>query len=124
MGHFQYECPKKEKEFKLNFTEAEEEMLLMAYIEFKESKHHDTWYLDSGCSNHMCGNRGLFFEIDESFREQVKLGNDTSLAMKWKGNIKIQMNDNMQTITRVFYVPELKIGQLQEKGLTILIQKK
>lgn len=45
-----------------------------------------------------------------------------------KGNIKIQLNGSMQTITGVFYVPELKsnlisLGQLQEKGFTILIQK-
>ena len=45
-----------------------------------------------------------------------------------KGNIKFHMKDNtMQTISSVFYIPELKsklisMGQLQEKGYTIIIQ--
>ena len=44
-----------------------------------------------------------------------------------KGIIRMQVNGFTQAISCVYYVPELKnnllsIGQLQEKGLTILIQ--
>lgn len=49
------------------------------------------------------------------------------MAILGKGNVRLQMNGITQIITSVFYVPELKnnlliIGQLQEKGLTILFQ--
>ncbi|KAK9167234.1 hypothetical protein Scep_002425 [Stephania cephalantha] len=40
----------------------------------QECSQNYTWYLDSGCSNHMCGNRELFEELDESrTTERIKL---------------------------------------------------
>jgi hypothetical protein len=129
LGHYQYECPDKEKETKVNFAETEGEMLLMAYIDKKENSSGDTWYLDSGCSNHMCGNKSLFYDLDETFRETVKLGNNSCMSVMGKGDIKFHMKNNtVQTITSVFYVPDLKsnlisMGQLQERGYIIIIQQ-
>ncbi|KAH7571345.1 hypothetical protein JRO89_XS04G0027100 [Xanthoceras sorbifolium] len=128
LGHFQYECPQKEKENKANVAETEEEMLLMAYIKKKnDNQMSNTWYLNSGCSNHMSGNKKLFSKMDESYRDSVKLGNNSSLRVMGKRNIRIEVNGVMHCITEVFYVPELKsnlisLGQLQEKGIMILIQ--
>ena len=125
LGHYQFECPSKEKE--TNFAEAQEEMLLMAYVDNNQATNEDVWFLDSGCSNHMCGKKELFTNLDESFRQSVKLGNNSNMAVKGKGNVRFQSNGISQTITGVFYIPELKnnllsIGQLQEKGLVILFQ--
>jgi len=55
LGHFQYECPQWNKE-EANYAELDEteELLLMATVE-KGSKRNGAWFLDSGCSNHMCG---------------------------------------------------------------------
>jgi hypothetical protein len=128
-GHYQYECYDKEKETKVNFVETEGEMLLMAYIDKKENSSGDTCYLDSGCSNHMCGNKSLFYDLDETFRETVKLGNNSCMSDIGKGDIKFHMKNNtVQTITNVFYVPDLKsnlisMGQLQERGYIIIIQQ-
>nr|XP_028950747.1 uncharacterized protein LOC103400106 [Malus domestica] len=48
LGHFQYECPKWDKE--ANYAEVnEEDMLLMSYVEVHERT--DAWFLNSGCSN-------------------------------------------------------------------------
>ncbi|KAM2672176.1 hypothetical protein EV1_007905 [Malus domestica] len=33
LGHYQYECPQKDKEAKANYAEASEEMLLMVYTD-------------------------------------------------------------------------------------------
>ena len=54
LGYFQYECPKMNKE--LNYVELEEDdkMLLMAHMERHKAKRSDVWFLDSGCSNHVC----------------------------------------------------------------------
>ncbi|XP_008238066.1 PREDICTED: uncharacterized protein LOC103336745 [Prunus mume] len=68
LGHYQYECPYKEKETKVNFAKTEGEILLMAYIDKKEISSGDTWYLDLGCCNHMCGNKSLFYDLEETFR--------------------------------------------------------
>ena len=125
LGHFQYECPSKESE--VNYAEFQDEMLLMASMENKESDKEEAWFIDSGCSNHMCGKKEVFSDLDENFSETVKLGNNSSMAVKGKGNVRFQLNGISHIITSVFYVPELKnnllsIGQLQEKGLTIIFQ--
>lgn len=97
----------------------------MAYVDTNEVSREDIWFLDSGCSNHMCGNKEYFSDFDGIFRDSVKLGNNTSMAVLGKGNVRLQVNGLIQIFTGVFYVPELKnnllsIGQLQEKGLTVL----
>ncbi|KAA8532768.1 hypothetical protein F0562_032801 [Nyssa sinensis] len=47
----------------------EDEMLLMSYVESHEVKRNDAWFLDSGCSNHMCGNRDLEWGENEENNE-------------------------------------------------------
>jgi hypothetical protein len=59
LGHFQFECPDWEK--KANYAELEEEeLLLMAYEELRQPSQEEGWFLDSGCSNHMTGNKKWF----------------------------------------------------------------
>ncbi|KAF2297473.1 hypothetical protein GH714_024080 [Hevea brasiliensis] len=84
LGHFQWECLQKE----VNFAEGQEELLLMAYTTTGIANNEDTWFLDSGCSNHMCGKKEYFFDFDANFRDSVKLGNNSSLLVKGKGNIR------------------------------------
>ncbi|XXG55235.1 hypothetical protein AAC387_Pa03g2947 [Persea americana] len=127
LGHFQWECPKGTKEQTSNYVEAKEEMLLMALVDFKEVAPNHIWFLDSGCSNHMGGNKDLFCDLDSSFRESVKLGNDSSLTVPGKGKVRMEVNGIVLVITGVCYVSDLKnnllsIGQLQEKGMAVLIQ--
>ncbi|XP_020417955.1 uncharacterized protein LOC109948674 [Prunus persica] len=69
-------------ETKANVVETEEELLLMAYVEVKGKQMNNTWYLDSSCSNHMSGTKKMFTKLDEKFRENVKLGNDSSLKVQ------------------------------------------
>lgn len=99
----------------------------MAYVEEPEVNREEVWFLDSGCSNHMCGDAMMFSELDENFRQQVKLGNNTRMTVKGRGNVRLHVNGFNRIIAGVFYVPDLRnnllsIGQLQEKGLAILIQ--
>ena len=127
LGHFQYECPQWEKEANYAELDEEEEMLLMSYVELNQSRREEVWFLDSGCSNHMCANKQWFSDLDEEFRQSVKLGNNSKMAVLGKGNIRMQIAGVIQVITDVFYIPELKnnllsIGQLQERGVAILIQ--
>ena len=75
LGHFQNECPSWEKDANYTELDEEEELLLMVYIQDKKTKKKYVWFLDSGCSNHMSGNKDWFIEIDEQFRHSVKLGN-------------------------------------------------
>lgn len=72
----------------------------------------------------MCGDKFVFSELNESFRNMVKLGNNTRMTMVGRGNVKINVSGVTQVITEVFYGPKLQnnllsIGQLQEKGLVL-----
>ena len=103
-------------------------MLLMSYMDMNGANRKDMWFLYSGFSNCMCGKKECFSDFDESFRDSVLLGNNSSMVMIGKGNVRLQVNGITQIISEVFYVPYLKnnllsIGQLQEKGLSILIQR-
>jgi len=98
----------------------------MAYFDLKQGKAKE-WFLDSGCSNHMSGNKDWFSDLDENFRHAVKLGNDTRIAVMGKGSVRLNVDGVTHVISHVYYIPELKnnllsIGQLQEKGLSILIE--
>lgn len=146
LGHFKNECPMWEAE--ANYADMENEvMLLMAHTEEEEDEaigdaemtlmalmggqeniRRKAWFLDSGCSNHMSGDKELFSSFEAKFSHPVKLGNNKRMEVTGKGNVLLMLNGESYMISEVYYVPELKnnllsIGQLQEKRLTILIQK-
>lgn len=127
LGHFKNECPSWEKGANYAELDEEEELLLMAYVEDKNAKREGVWFLDSGCSNHMSGNKDWFMEMDEQFRHSVKLGNGARMMVMGKGSIKLETEGLTQVVRDVFYIPELKnnlfsIGQLQERGLAIVMK--
>ncbi len=86
-----------------------------------EEIHKNLWYLDTGCSNHMCGDRSLFSDLDKLFQNSIKFGDNSTVSVIGKGSIKIYTKDNIeQYIDNVFFDPNLKtnllsVGQLQEK---------
>lgn len=128
LGHFQYECPSEENGANYAELDEGEELLLMSYVELNHAQREAVWFLDSGCSNHMSGNKEWFSDLDVQFRQTVKLGNNSRMAVMGKGNIRMQVNGFTQVISEVYYIPELKnnllsMGQLQEKGVAILIQQ-
>jgi len=101
-------------------------MLLMSYVELHKSTRKEVWFLDSGCSSHMNGNKLWFAELDEGFKHSIKLGNNSRITVLGKGCVKLNVAGVMQKIGGAYYIPELKnnllnMGQLQEKGLAILI---
>ena len=99
-------------------------MLLLAYKDSNKGQEN-TWYLDTGASNHMCGRRSLFVELNESVSGNVSFGDDTKISVKVKCNILIRAKDGShQLIANVYYVPNMKsnilsLGQLLEKGYDI-----
>ncbi|KAG6417940.1 hypothetical protein SASPL_120137 [Salvia splendens] len=125
LGHFQYECP---MEGKANYAEIDEEegdVLLMAYTPIQEEKE-EAWFLDSGCSNHMSGDKSWFSKLDEDFRCSVKLGNNSRLSVIGKGDVNLCVNGRSLIISDVYLIPELtsnlvSLGQFVQKGCEILM---
>jgi hypothetical protein len=111
-GHYQSECPEWEN---ANYAEIydEEEMLLMADTNSNcTSTKEEIWYLDSGCSNHMIGTKEWMHDFDDSFKESVKLGNDSKMAVMGKGNVKLNIGGKVHVITDVYYIPGLSSNLL------------
>ncbi|KAB2062692.1 hypothetical protein ES319_A10G170000v1, partial [Gossypium barbadense] len=121
----------KEKGEKSNFLEKEEvETLLMAvHNKQEESQNIYLWYVDTGCSNHMCGNKSSFSYLNEDFHTTVSFRDKSIVHVVGKGDISIRTkNGFVETISNDFFVPALKsnllnVGQLQEKGYVIMISK-
>ncbi|TXG46863.1 hypothetical protein EZV62_026157 [Acer yangbiense] len=122
------ECKSRKQNFQANVVEDGDcsETLLLA-CNMAEDGAKNKWFLDSGCSNHMCGEKEMFTQLDESFTSSVKFGNDTMVPMMGKGKISITLKDGSQNaISDVLFVPNLhknllSVGQLSEKGYDIQI---
>ncbi|KAF7842515.1 Retrovirus-related Pol polyprotein from transposon TNT 1-94 [Senna tora] len=101
-GHYRSECRtnlNKHGGGKSNFAETsekEEEVSLLMVCNTQQDTHKSLWYLDTGCSIHMCGIKSAFSELDETFSSTVKFDLKTNL---------------------------LSVGQLQEKGYEILMMR-
>lgn len=48
------------------------------------------WFLDSGCSNHMTLDLSLFFQIDDSVKVKIKLGNGDLVEVRGKGTVDLE----------------------------------
>ncbi|XP_048623783.1 uncharacterized protein LOC125592576 [Brassica napus] len=121
--------PKLIVEEKSNYVEerSKEDVLLMAYKKDEPNEVHK-WYLDSCASNHMCGNKSMFVELDESVKTNVALGDESKMEVKGKGNILIRLkNGDHQFISNVYCISSMKtnilsLGQLLEKCYDIRLK--
>ncbi|XP_059627041.1 uncharacterized protein LOC132269821 [Cornus florida] len=81
-------------------------------------------FLDSGCSNHMTGDKNIFLEIDSSSNSQVRMENGALVQANGKGTIAIETKKGRKHIRDVLLVSDLEqnllsVGQLVEHGYSI-----
>nr|KYP43166.1 Retrovirus-related Pol polyprotein from transposon TNT 1-94 [Cajanus cajan] len=123
-GHVEKYCRNKNKH-QTNFAEEKDgEQYLFYATQDSNSETSGSWYLDSGCSNHMAKDANIFKDIDESVKVKVRIGNDTIVESKGKGTVMVETKKGTRLITDVLLVPNLKenllsIGQMMEKGYTL-----
>lgn len=79
----------------------------MAYVEEKKATREEIWFLDSGCSNHMNRIKEWFTDLNKGFKQTVKLGNDSRIAMIRIGSVRLCVDGIVQVITNVYYIPEV-----------------
>ncbi|KAK3012932.1 hypothetical protein RJ639_008584 [Escallonia herrerae] len=56
----------------------------MACFDSTAINESGVWFLDSGCSNHMCGVKSAFKDIDESKKKLVRLGDNKPVQVERK----------------------------------------
>ena len=87
------------------------------------------WYLNSGCSNHMSGNKNWFTKLDESIEKVIKFVDCRHIKSGGKEDISIIIKDGRKaTITEVLYVPSMtsnliSVGQLLAKGFNMKLEE-
>ncbi|GJX65554.1 integrase, catalytic region, zinc finger, CCHC-type containing protein [Tanacetum coccineum] len=82
------------------------------------------WYLDSGCSKHMTGDRSQLTNFVHKFLGTVKFGNDQVAKIMGYGDYQI----GNVTISRVYYVEGLghnlfSVGQFCDSDLEVAFRK-
>ncbi|KAK3018020.1 hypothetical protein RJ639_004740 [Escallonia herrerae] len=92
-------------------------------------KNDETWFLDSGCSNHMAREKSIFLDMDSAVNTKVKLGNGTIVQTQGKGTIGVQTKQGTRFIGDVLLVPDLEhnllsLGQLLENDYSLQFQDK
>ena len=133
-GHYSRECRTKalntrDSHARVAETEDEMKMVLTTCHAVAADQNENQWLLDTGCSNHLSGNKELFSDLDENFHATVKLGDDSKLEVLGKGKIAIRLKDgSLNYISDVFYAPGicqnlLSVGQLAEKGYDLKFNK-
>ena len=56
----------------------------------KEETQQNMWYLDTSCSNHICGDKMMFSDLDETFCNTVKFGDNSTVSVLGKGMVTLQ----------------------------------
>ncbi|KAK4401017.1 Retrovirus-related Pol polyprotein from transposon TNT 1-94 [Sesamum angolense] len=83
-----------------------------------------TWYIDSAASNHMTYNKGAFQTLDESFKTNVKLGDNHIVKVEGKGSVVINTRKAMKAQEDQSWLWHRRLGHFNFQGLKILHQKK
>ena len=90
-------------------------------------RYDSAWFLDTGASNHMTGDRSLFAELDTGVGGNVRFGDGSAVDICGRGTVLFTCQDGRQrALTRVYFIPRLRsnivsLGQLDEHGCTTKI---
>ena len=108
-----------------NNNKVEDESTLLLTLKEEDKDDCNSWYLENGASNHMCGHKDKFVEIKKTVKGNVYIGDTSKIQIEGIGRILISCkDDDHKLISNVYYVPKLKsnilsLGKLLEKGYDI-----
>jgi hypothetical protein len=85
------------------------------------------WYIDSGCSKHMTGDKSKFLTLSDSKSGNVTFGNDAPGKVKGKG--MVSLNNGKRKAQDVLFVENLKhnllsVSQVCDRGCEVVFTSK
>nr|GFC36691.1 retrovirus-related Pol polyprotein from transposon TNT 1-94 [Tanacetum cinerariifolium] len=108
LGHYSYECPIAKEANYAGFDEHEEIMLMAdggveenGFMAQRKSESKGLlWFLDSGCSNHMCGNKESedADETAEQKTDECMYSSDDDIAKLWHERLGNISKTGMKTL--------------------------
>eukprot|EP00253_Pinus_taeda_P035315 PITA_35315 len=134
LGHYANNCPKRKSKKKGSSKESDGdalasqfEMDLSLITCMVSSSMGCVWYLDSGASFHMLGDKNLFSTLEEKdLKARIEMGDDGKYCVSGRGTVMFQReNGSPLTLSNVMYVPGLKknlvsIDMLEDKGYGVV----
>eukprot|EP00253_Pinus_taeda_P021397 PITA_21397 len=136
VGHYAANCPqKKSKEGSLRGSDGEAlasqfELHFSLIACMVSSMVGCVWYLDSGVSFHMLGDKNIFSTLEEKdLQMQIKMGNAGKYHVSGEGMVVFQREHGAPlTLTDVKYVPGLNknlvsVAMLENKGYNVVFSK-
>uniref|UniRef100_A0A803PMB2 CCHC-type domain-containing protein n=1 Tax=Cannabis sativa TaxID=3483 RepID=A0A803PMB2_CANSA len=94
-GHYASECRSRRVKERANFTEdkrGEEGTLLLAFKD-KDEGQENKYNVNTGASNHMCGERRMFVELNEIVIGNVSFGDESKISVESKGKTLIRLKN-------------------------------
>lgn len=147
-GHFRSNCPYEEKQFDKKFSgnprfnseasrrndnkdcessgNVSRNSECHAAPSFSGSRT-ENWIVDSGATQHMCRNKGSFFQLDVTHKGNIIVADGNRIPIMGKGSVRLTLvsgNDRWDVVLNdVLWVPELSdnlvsVNQLGRKGYT------
>ena len=87
------------------------------------------WWIDTGATRHICGDKNLFSEFKQIIDgEQLYMGNSSASKVEGKGNVMLKFTSGKTiTLTDVLYVPEIRKNlvsgpMLSKKGFKLVFE--
>ncbi|GAU38465.1 hypothetical protein TSUD_151880 [Trifolium subterraneum] len=106
-GHYASECKAPKKKKSQNTKEeanvaqdgstSEDDVSFMVTIT-DETAESMVWYFDTGCSNHMTGNKSILTDFNKCLNTRIKLANGNFIAAEGMGNVVIQRSNGKKAV--------------------------
>ena len=87
------------------------------------------WWVDTGATRHICGDKNLFSEYKQiSDGEKLYMGNSSTSKVEGKGNVMLKFTSGkVVTLTDVLFVPEIRKNlvsgpMLSKKGFKLVFE--